>query len=467
MVYIYELKNILNTRCIYMNQAEQPEKTLKTLIERKVEKILTPIESFIRSQAAASILLILATLIALVIANSSMPDLLQDIGEMKLGIYLNTKVLSLSINGWLSDGFLALFFFLIGLEIKREVLIGQFRHPRNTLLILVGAIGGMVVPATIYFLFNHDGIGRNGWAIPMATDTAFSIGVLALLATRVSISASIYLAALAIVDDIITILIIGIFYTHELDTDYLLKALIPFSLLFVINLIGIRRGWIYIILGVTLWWCIYQSGIHATLAGLLLAFAIPARSQISQQSFITKIRKQITDFELGKKIEQTILKSAGQHTLTESIKQTTMSASTPLQRWHAILANPIAIIIMPAFALFHAGINFSEQSITVLYSDIALGIILGLVVGKPLGIVAFSFIALKFNIVKMPKGMQFYELIGVSILAGIGFTMSLFITNLGFQKTPELIDIAKIAILTASMLSAFAGTIWFLLKKKI
>lgn len=436
---------------------------LQTLIERRVERLLTPLESFVRRQAAAGVLLIVSALLALFLTNSAWNGWILRIANTELGLYAHHWSFGLPFAHWVSDGLLALFFFLIGLEIKRELLIGELRHPHHALLVLMGAIGGMVIPALIYLAFNYGGSGQAGWAIPMATDTAFAIGVLALLARRVSVSASIFLAALAIIDDIVTILVIAVFYTHELTIAPLLKALIPLTLLFGINIAGIRRGWIYTVLGVILWWYIHESGVHATLAGLLMAMAVPARSQIGQSGFIEKVRSQILDFEKSKQPGQSILKASGQHQLAANITGTVNSASTPLQRWHSLFVNPIAIIVLPLFALLHAGVVLSGENVAAAFnSPVTWGIIAGLVIGKPLGIIIFSVLALRMRIAKIPDGMNFQELIGVGVMAGIGFTMSLFITVLGFEHHSELIEPAKIGILISSLIAAAIGMCWFI-----
>lgn len=443
---------------------EQKETSLQALIDQKVSRILTPLESFIREQADAGILLALAILLALLIANSPWNNLIVTVSNMELGIYLEQWAFSLTIVQWIGDGLLALFFFLVGLEIKREMLIGQLRNPKQASLVIIAAIGGMIIPALIYWIFNHGGPGHSGWAIPMTTDTAFAIGVMALLARHVSIDASIFLTALAIIDDIGTIAVIAIFYTHDFDSVALYKALIPLGLLFTCNLLGIRHGSIYIILGIILWWYIHESGIHATLAGLLMALAVPARPRIGQLHFIAKIKNQISNFEDKKMPGQTMLESSSQHQLAADMGSTVKDASTPLQQWHSILVSPTAVIVLPLFAVFNAGIQLSHQSISdALVSPVSLGIIIGLVIGKPLGITLFSLLALRLQIARMPDGMHFAELIGAGILAGIGFTMSLFITIIGFEHHPDLIEPAKIGILISSIIATTLGAIWFLL----
>jgi Na+:H+ antiporter, NhaA family len=386
---------------------------------------------------------------------------------MEAGIRFHHWDFHFPIEKLINDGLLTLFFFLIGLEVKREMLIGQLRNPRQAFLIFAAAVGGMVIPALIYAFFNHLGSGHSGWAIPMATDTAFAIGVLALLARHVSIGVSIFLAALAIFDDIGAILVIAIFYTPQVDMRFLLYATASLALLFALNVMGIRKGWVYLILGIALWWFILESGLHATLAGLLMALAVPARSRISQRSFIAKIRRQISAFEVGEKNDQDILKSNSQHVLASDISETVNAASTPLQQWYSLLEPPIAIIVLPLFALFNAGIHLSPRTlIEAMASPVTLGIVAGLVVGKPLGITLFSLAALRLHLGKMPEGMVFVELIGAGMLAGIGFTMSLFITALGFKGHAELLEPAKAGILIASVLSASLGIIWLFLTRR-
>lgn len=450
-----------------MQHSSHPRDTsLQTLIERRIEKMLTPLEHFIRKQAAASILLTIATILALVIANSSWEHGIHTISAMKIGVHVDEWRFSFSIQHLINDGLLTLFFFLIGLEVKLEMMVGQLRKPRQVVLILMAALGGMVVPGIIFELINHHGAGHPGWAIPMATDTAFAIGVLAVMARHVSIGVSVFLAALAIFDDIGAILVIALFYTHHIDVVMLFCAGIPLLLLFSINLMGVRNGWIYGLIGITLWWCIHASGIHATLAGILMAFAVPARSRISQRSFIARIRDQLWQFEKSDNVDEDILASSKQHLLISDIGHTVNAGSTPLQHWYSILQNPIAIFILPLFALFNAGIQLSAATLQgATTSPVTLGIIAGLVIGKPLGITLFGIAALRLSLGSMPTGMRFPELVGAGLLAGIGFTMSLFITTLAFSSQPELMDAAKIGVLIASVFSASFGALWLFLTR--
>lgn len=443
------------------------ESSLQTLTERRARRILSPIEFFIRKQAASGVLLILAIFIALVLANSPWNTLLPSIASLEIGGYLNDRLFGMSILKWIGDGLLAIFFFMVGLEIKREVLIGEFRHPKHAILVVMAALGGMIVPACLYLTLNHQGDAHYGWAIPMTTDTAFAIGVLALLARHVSISATIFLTGLAIIDDIVTVAVIAFFYTNNFDAAVFTKACVILGILFSCNALGIRRGWIYLLLGTVLWWYIHAAGIHGTLAGLLLALAVPARSQIGQRRFIEKMKLQILDFEQGKNFGKKMLQSNRQHQLANAMGSTIRAASTPLQRWHSGFVTPVAIIVLPLFALFNAGVPLSLNAIAMaMTSPVSLGIMLGLVLGKPLGITLFSYLALRLRIGTMPQGMVFSELIGVGLLAGIGFTMSLFITLLGFNQHPEFIENAKIAILFSSLLASIIGILWLWLTRK-
>jgi len=440
---------------------------LQTLIERRTSRIFSPLEWLIRRQAAASVLLLFTTIMALFFANSPWGDIPHVVADVKAKVLLHNWEFSFSIHALVKDGLLTLFFLLLGLEIKREIIAGHLNQPRKVAFILCAALGGMVVPAFMYYVFNSDGSGQVGWAIPMATDTAFAIGVLALLARYVSISVTILLTALAIFDDIGAILIIAVFYTENIEMLALFWAAISFMLLIGVNLMGMRNAWVYIILGMALWWFIHESGLHTTLAGLLIALAIPARSRISQRSFITLIREQILALEKEAEVDDSILRSQQQHRQMVNMGETVHSASTPLQQWERLLGNPIAIIVLPLFAFLNAGVQLSTNAIAeASASAITQGIFAGLVIGKPLGIALFGFIAIKLRLGIMPEGMRLRELIGIGMLAGIGFTMSHFISILGFENQPLLHEEAKIGILTASVVSASLGALWLYLARK-
>lgn len=353
-----------------MDYTKSPmDASLQTLIERRFAYMLSPLEWFVRKQSAASILLLFATLLALAFANSPWAYVIPSITEMKIAFSFHEWSFAFSIKGLVNDGLLSLFFLLLGLEIKREILTGHLSHPKKITLIIFAASGGMIVPALIYFALNTGEAGQVGWAIPMATDTALAIGVLALLARYVSIGVSIFLAALAIFDDIGAILVIAIFYTDNIDGHALLLAFIPYFLLGCLNIAGVRRSWPYIMLGIVFWAYIHASGIHATLAGLLMALAIPARSRISQRTFITLMRQQILMFEKDRNVDGNILKSPEQNLQMTNMGATVHAASTPLQRWYNILGNPIAIIVLPLFAISNAGVHLSAETISIALSS--------------------------------------------------------------------------------------------------
>lgn len=435
---------------------------MQTLLERSVRQVLSPLEDFIRKQTTAALLLAIATVAALVVANLPLGAPLAHLAEMEFGFSLENWHFTMPFSEWMNSGLMALFFFVIGLEIKRSLMAGQLHHPRHVTLLIFAAIGGMVVPGLVYMLLNYGGEGAHGWAIPMATDTAFALGVLALLARRISAEISIFLTALAIFDDIGAILVIAFFYTEQLHYSYLLLALIPLLLLIGVNKMGITNGFVFALLGAALWFCIHTSGIHATVAGLLLALTVPAKTYLHQGSFVDKIRDLLDSFESNNNATHaTMLSSQKQHDLTEDMHKHMKIVSTPLQRWELIFINPVSIIILPLFALFNAGIVFSEKNVvSALESSVMWGIVAGLAVGKPLGIFLFSYVATKLKIGKLPEGVGMNDVMGVGMVAGVGFTMSVFITGLAFHSNPELIEVAKFGILLASFLSASVALVW-------
>ena len=443
------------------------EQTLQSFLESRFEKFFTPLENFIYKQTTAALFLLVATIVALILANSPWNDLTQAIAHFEAGAVFHHWQFLLPLKEWVSSGLMALFFFLIGLELKREILAGQLRNPQQISLIIMAAIGGMVLPALIYWSFNHGTPGAHGWAIPMATDTAFAIGVLALLARKVSYGVSIFLTAMAIFDDIGAIAVISVFYAHDIQTDFLIWSGVTLAILMAVNTAGVRNGWVYAALGIILWAMVCHSGIHATLAGLLLAIAIPARTRLGQTRFLEEVRELLSIFEKEqgerhtKGLDSRILSAESQHHLTTDIEDTIRDSSTPLQRWETFLIYPIGIIVLPLFALFNAGVSLSmTEMATAFHSPVTQGIVAGLVIGKPLGVCLLVYLGLKLKIGTLPEGMAFPEVAGAGMLAGIGFTMSLFVTALSFEHAPHLIDDAKIGILVASFLSAVAASIW-------
>lgn len=443
----------------------QSDKAFQSLFEKGFSYFMSPLESFIRKQTTSGILLIFFSVVAFAISNSGWNDLLEQAGQAQLGLFFEKWNFSFSVKDWISQGLMTLFFFLTGLELKREILAGKLTDSKEIILVTVAASGGIAIPALIYYSINLGGFGQHGWAIPTATDTAFAIGILALFARRVSLGLTIFLMALAIFDDIGAIVIISLFYAHEINLEALVAAFSLFLSLLAVNKLGIRKGWIYSIIGILLWASVLQAGIHPTLSGLLLAIAIPARAAMSESNFIKNIAALLKRFEQKQDDDISMLGSAGKHSLVSDIGQNAQAASTPLQRWEMSMIIPISIIVLPLFALFNAGFPLTKELLTEgLSSPITWGIIFGLVGGKPAGILLFSYLILKSGLGRLPYGVSFKDIVGVSMLTGIGFTMSVFFTTLSFPGNTELIDLAKLGILIASITSAISGSVWIYFK---
>lgn len=440
-----------------------PQTTLKTLFEERVSGLLSPLERFIRLQTTASILLVALSILALIISNSVWADQLSALAVSKVGVILGAHAFSFTLNDFVSQGLMAFFFFLTGLEIKREILAGKLSDKREVALICMAALGGIIVPALLYYVINYGSDGQHGWGIPTATDTAFAIGVLALFASRVSIGLSVFLTALAIFDDVGAIAIISIFYAHEVSLSALMSGVLTFALLMLGNRSGIRSGWFYGILGLLLWFCVFKSGIHATFAGILLALTIPARTVISQSRFIFDVRRLVSKFEVKQETDVPMLGSEAKHHIVDEIGQSVKSASTPLQRWENGMVMPIAILILPLFAFLNAGFLISGDLLhSGITSPITIGIIVGLVIGKPLGIVGFAYLFSRTRWGRLPADVSMQDVVSAAFLAGIGFTMSIFFTSLSFPDQPEQVELAKLGIMIASVISAVVGSLWIL-----
>lgn len=426
---------------------------------------MSPLEFFIRKQTTSGILLICFSLIAFGLANSAWNNALIDIGLIQLGIVADNWKFTLSINDWISQGLMTLFFFLTGLELKREIIAGKLRDYKEIRMICMAAVGGILVPASVYLAVNVGSTGQHGWGIPTATDTAFSIAILSLFARTIPAGVIIFLTALAIFDDIGAIVIISLFYAHTMNTVALGTAAIILFVLFLANSAGVRQGWFYLVAGILLWFCIKETGIHPTLSGLLLAMTIPARTSISQSLFIKNIKGLLSRFEQKQESSSSMLGSSNKHALVADMGENVWAASTPLQRWELGLIIPISIIILPIFALFNAGIPItSDLLIRGLQSPVTSGIVLGLVIGKPVGILLFVLAAIKLRIGRLPQGVHIGDIVGVAMLAGIGFTMSVFFATLSFPESSDLIELAKLGILVASVLSALFGSLWIYLR---
>ncbi len=375
------------------------------------------IEEFIQKESASGILLILATILALILSNTFMSPLYQSFLHIPVEIRVGSLQLDKSLYHWVNDGLMAIFFLLIGLEVKREILEGHLSSMGQIALPGIAAVGGMLVPAAIYLAFNSNNpIAVNGWAIPTATDIAFALGILSLLGKRVPVSLKIFLMALAIIDDLGAIVIIAIFYTTELSTLSIAVALISLASLIALNIFGVTKKAAYFIVGTILWVSVLKSGVHATLAGVALAFTIPLNAKDENKQPISPL----------KEIEH------------------------HLHFW-------VAFFILPLFAFVNAGVNITEISFSQMSGSVPLGIMLGLFIGKQLGVFGFSWVAIKLKLAKLPEGSNWKQLYGVSVLTGIGFTISLFIVSLAFEDDSIFQYTDKLAILAGSFMSGIVG----------
>lgn len=437
------------------------------ILEPFFGKILTPFERFLRKTTAGGIILIGTTIFTLILANSPWGHRLHSFWEQPAVISLGVLHLNLTVHKWVNDGLMTLFFLLVGLELKREIIVGELSSIRDAALPIVAALGGMVVPALIYRLFNPALPGAAGWGIPMATDIAFSIGILVLLAWRIPRSLIIFLTALAIADDLGAVLIIALFYTRELNNWALVIAGAVIMGLILLNQGGIRHSLPYAILGLLLWLALLNSGIHATIAGVLLAFTIPARPAFTPQQFeqrLDQLHQTLLSGSEGPESCKHPLDCPIVATVAEHLEGAARAVQSPQQHMEHTLSPWVTFLIIPIFAFSNAGIEFKTLGGGVLTQPVTLGVIAGLVIGKFMGISVFSWSAVKLGIGRLPAGVGWPHLLGVSWLAGIGFTMSLFITQLAFTN-PVLIDQAKFGILAASLASGILGSTWLLFTK--
>ncbi len=426
------------------------------------------ISRFINEEAYGGIMLIIATIAALYWANSSFYDSYHYIWhEYKVGFVWGDIDMVASLHHWINDGLMALFFFVVGLEIKREVMGGELSSIKKASLPIAAAVGGMLLPASFYAIavINYPEY-INGWGIPMATDIAFALGLLAMLGNRVPLNLKIFLTALAIADDLGAVLVIAVFYTESIDYNELLYAGICLVILIAANLSGIRRTTFYAIIGFAgVWIAFVYSGVHATIAGVLIALTIPARTKINEENYIRKLTKYLNRFKQEESdVNSTLLTKKQVHVISE-IQDLNDKAHTPLQKLEHTLHPVTAYFILPVFALSNAGVHIDGKVIDMLLHPISIGIICGLVLGKFIGISLFSRLLVKFKIASLPEGVTWNQIYGVAFLAGIGFTMSMFISDLAF-KDESFKQIAKVGIMAASFISAIIGMIWLGLTSK-
>jgi NhaA family Na+:H+ antiporter len=416
---------------------------------------LTIFQRFFRTETLGGVVLLAFGLGALIIANSPLSEAYNHFWEIPLMVKISDHQLSLTLHGWINDGLMAMFFLLVGLEIKRELLAGELSSARQAALPIACAIGGMVVPAAIYLLFNFGGIGSHGWGIPMATDIAFALGALNLIAPRAPIGAKVLLTALAIVDDMGAVLVIALFYSEGIVWTALAGAAVTLLMLIGFNLIGVRRLWPYLLGGVALWLFVHGSGVHATIAGVALAFTIPTHTRINGVEFSREARSLLDDFDRRETGDFQVLTSKGQQEALFSLERASKSVTAPVLRLEQALHNFSAFVVMPLFAFANAGVKID---LSVQHLEIGLGVLAGLVFGKPVGIMMAALIAVKTGIARLPQAVSWRSLFGYACLAGIGFTMSLFVAMLAFADR-TLVDAAKRGIIVGSLVAGVAGAV--------
>lgn len=428
--------------------------------ERVFKKIATPFEEFIHAQTTTGLILMVMTVVALVLANSPIAGSYEHFFHTYINLEVGSWKLSHSIHHWINDGLMAIFFFIIGLEIKREITVGELSDLKVATLPIVAAIGGMVVPALIYLSINGGGEGAKGWGIPMATDIAFAISALVLLGKRVPTSLVTFLVALAIVDDLGAVIVIALFYTNEIHMFWLALSLGAFFVMIALNRFGIHAVLPYFILGLLMWYFMLESGVHATIAGVIAAMVIPAKPKYAPISFTEHTGKLLNEYD-NYPVATDHMMHERQKAILQNIKDTIDAVGTPAARLEHGLHLPVSLIVIPLFALANAGISIDFSSINEsIMQPISLGIILGLVGGKVIGIAGLSWLAIKLKIASLPQNTTMNQIFGVSFLGGIGFTMSIFVADLAFAGNSAFIFQAKIGILAASLFAGLFGFVW-------
>ncbi|MBS9774319.1 MAG: Na+/H+ antiporter NhaA [Tenacibaculum sp.] len=420
-----------------------------------IKKTKNAFQRFVEMESFSGILLLAATIIALIWANSPFGDSYQALWTQKFGVSFGSFELKKDLILWINDGLMAIFFFLIGLEIKREFLIGELNSPKKIAFPLIGAIGGMIAPIVMFLLLNENPETTRGWGIPMATDIAFSLAVLNVLGKRVPLALKVFLTAFAIVDDLGAVLVIAVFFTTGLKINMLLIALGLLAFLYFLSYRNLYSKGLNIFIGVIIWYLFLKSGIHPTIAGVLLAFAVPISQKITTDTFLSSLNKLTDKIRGAKKLEEPILSNEQLHYI-DDMEDWANKYKSPLQNLEHKLHGVVANVIIPIFALANAGVAISSDA--TIETNLVISIMLALIIGKSIGVTLFVTLTKKLKIISVPKDITFRHIIGVAFLAGIGFTMAIFIAGLAFTN-PAYIDSAKIGILIGSLVSAIIGFI--------
>lgn len=418
------------------------------------EKILSPFQKFVNLQSSTGILLLATTIIALVWANSAFSESYQSFWQYEIGIVTDSFELVKPLILWVNDGLMSIFFFLIGLEIKREFLIGELNSTKKVMFPLFGALGGIALPVILYLVLNQNPDTLKGWGIPMATDIAFALAVLKVLGNRVPTSLKIFLTAFAIVDDLGAVLVIAIFYSGELNLVMLGGALGLLALIYILSYRGLYSEFVTIIAGFIVWLFFLKAGLHPTLAGILMAFAVPVRQKISTDEFTDQLDSIVKNIKESTILQKPVL-SGEQLELIDDLENWSDKYRSPLQHLEHKLHNWVAYLVIPIFALANAGVAINGEG--GLETALVVNIMICLILGKSIGISTVIFAARKLKLIEVPSDITNRQIVGVSFLAGIGFTMAIFIAGLAFNSSPEYIDSAKIGILIGSFISAILG----------
>ena len=431
--------------------------------ESKFVRILTPFDRFVKRTTTGGLILMAAAFFALVIANSPFAKDYFHFLHTYMGLHVGSWEINKTLHHWVNDGLMALFFFVVGLELKREFLVGELAEPRKAILPIVAAIGGMVVPALLYVAVNLGGDAKalHGWGIPMATDIAFALGVIALLASRVPKTLITFLVALAIVDDLGAVVVIAVFYTQNLAINFLVAGAFVTGALVLMNIVGVRRPSVYFFLGIILWFLLLKSGVHATLAGVITAFTIPSKPRFNPSIFHSRMKEILVKFQSSYKEDESILTNQELGGIVQTMENGVLGVQTPLQRLEHSLHQPVAFFILPIFAIFNAGVTIPlENTFEMFTHPVTLGVMFGLMAGKCIGIAGFSWLAIRMGLCSLPNGTNMKQIFGAAILGSIGFTMSIFIAELAFVGQPTMILQAKLGILVSSLTAGFIGYFW-------
>lgn len=431
-----------------------------------ITRILRPLYAFAENRTSGGILLLLCTVAALVWANSAWAESYATLWHTNFTVSLAGRALSHDLHFWVNDLLMVIFFFVVGLEIKREILVGELATFRRAALPIVAAFGGVAVPALIYLAGNAGGPGAPGWGIPMATDIAFALGVMALLGDRVPLGLKVFLTALAIVDDIAAVMVIALFYTAQISWTAVGAAGLCLALLFTLNLLQARTPLVYAVGGVALWLAVLASGIHATIAGVALAMTIPSRTPLDSGQFLSVARRILQHFqESAEAAPGGIMTNDDGQAAVHALEEACEKVQPPLHRLEHALHPWVTFFIMPVFALANAGVVLSGEVVGTLTQPVALGVLLGLVLGKPIGITLFAWLSVRTGLASLPSEVTWNHIHGAGWLGGIGFTMSLFIASLAFTED-SLLTQAKLGILAASFCAAIIGSLLLMRKRQ-